>query len=336
MGKWLISSAVRVPRSRGNRCVGGRKHATRARAAPLVCMRLRSRASFGALAAFGILVFAGPFSSAGCATGALARFDGDASVFDAGAGADAEESPLPSFEDASADAADGSVKTGEDRVVEAFPNCPLSLFENSAKPEDFSSDATLKQSWTPQWVAPKTAAGGSLQVGPHPLTAHWWENYSAMSSIRKPGDVLVCARIRMVREASAEIDVNVLEFGIRVPDGASYEASGVTLQLRPNDTKVLLHTRTGADTWTTHDSKPFSLPKGTSTLDVLLFARGTRFVAQVRNVDTGQTTELSATYIIPLGGALTMVGWRQASPTFVDRMVVGVPTVAIEKRLFAQ
>ncbi|MFO0665388.1 MAG: hypothetical protein U0174_15645 [Polyangiaceae bacterium] len=127
-----------------------------------------------------------------------------------------------------------------------------------------------------------------------------------------------------------------MEFGIRVPDGAPYEASGVTLQLRPNDTKALLHTRTGADTWTTHDTKPFSLPKGASTLDVLLFARGTRFVAQVRNVDTGQKIELLAAYTLPLGGALTMVGWRQASPTFVDRMVIGVPTVAIEKRVFAQ
>lgn len=162
-----------------------RKHATPVRFVPLVRMNLRSR-SLVAFFSFGIFVGAGLVASTGCAKGTSIRLDADASTAANGA-----ELPLPPLDDASADVAENSVTPSEALVVEAFPNCPVSLFEATAKPEDFSSDATLKQSWTTQWVAPKAAAGGSLQLGPHPLTSTWWENYSSMSSIAKPGDVLV-------------------------------------------------------------------------------------------------------------------------------------------------
>ncbi|HEX7665049.1 MAG TPA: hypothetical protein VF407_11075 [Polyangiaceae bacterium] len=237
--------------------------------------------------------------------------------------------------------ADADIDAGTALLAQA-PNCPLSMFASGTAAEDFSSDASVGADWAPNWVAPVPNAG-SLRFGPHPMNENWWENYSPTTSTSKPGDVLVCARLRISADPEADagavaaVDAgdtdgassNTFEITVRLPDDAGFETSGMALQMRANDSKIVLHTRTGSDTWITHDSAPFAFAASSiTTVDVAIFAQGSRFFAQARNVDTGDVATLHATYDMPAGGAVNLLGWRERGATFVDRMVIGVPAAS--------
>jgi hypothetical protein len=226
-------------------------------------------------------------------------------------------------------------------LLETSPNCPLSLFEPGTSPEDFSSDASIAGHWIPNYAAPEPSAGGSLQFGPHPMSDNWWENYSPITSVAKPGDVLICARLRLSPDADADAGAddsgsdstgassNTFELTMRLPDDAGFETAGMALEIAANASQIALHTRTGSDTWITHDTAPFTLSSSAiSTVDVVLFAQGSSFVAQARNVDSGEVAHLHADYNLPAGGAVSLLGWRERAPTFVDRLVMGVPTAS--------
>jgi hypothetical protein len=217
-------------------------------------------------------------------------------------------------------------------VLVDYPNCPLTMFVAGTTPQDFSSQAAVLMAWNPQWVAPLAVAGGALQFGPHPMSESWWENYSPITSSFKPGDVLSCARLRISREPGSA-DSNTFELTMRLPDEAGFETSGMALEINASTGMVQLHTRLTADTWITHDKKPLTLASGTATLDLLLQGQGAQFAAEVRDVDTGTTVRLQAVYPLPPGGAISMVGWRNRQPWFVDRLVVGIPAANVAERL---
>lgn len=178
------------------------------------------------------------------------------------------------------------------------------------------------------------------------MSDNWWENYSPITSVDKPGDVLICARLRLSPDVDADggsgddsgVDgggdttgagSNTFEITVRLPDDAGFETAGMALQIQANASQIVLHTRTGAATWVTHDTQPFTLSSSAiATVDVLLFAQGSNFVAQARNVDTGEVAHLHANYNLPAGGAVSLLGWRERAPTFVDRLVMGIPTAA--------
>lgn len=177
------------------------------------------------------------------------------------------------------------------------------------------------------------------------MSENWWENYSPITSLDKPGDVLICARLRLSPDADIDASTddggaegggdttaagsNTFEITMRLPDDAGFETAGMALQIQANASQIVLHTRTGSDTWITHDTAPFTLSSSAiATVDVLLFAQGSHFFAQARNVDTGQLVDLHAEYNLPAGGAVSLLGWRERAPTFVDRIVIGVPTAS--------
>jgi len=226
-------------------------------------------------------------------------------------------------------------------LLATSPNCPLSLFEPGTAAQDFSNDASIAADWMTNFAAPQPSAGGSLQFGPHPMSDNWWENYSPITSLNKPGDVLICARLRLSPDvgsadagfdgggADADTDYsdsNSFEITVRLPDDAGYETAGMALEIQANASQAVLHTRTGADSWITHDTVPFTVSgSAIATVDIVLFAQGSDFFAQARNVDTGQLVNLHADYNLPAGGAVSLLGWRERAPTFVDRIVIGVP-----------
>ena len=174
---------------------------------------------------------------------------------------------MTSASDAGADAASSLLATS--------PNCPLSLFEPGTSPQDFSTDASIAGVWIPNYAAPQPSASGSLQFGPHPMSDNWWENYSPITSLDKPGDVLICARLRLSPDVDSDAGSddggvdgggdatfagsNTFEITVRLPDDAAFETAGMALQIQANASQVVLHTRTGAASWITHDTAPFTL-----------------------------------------------------------------------------
>ena len=251
-----------------------------------------------------------------------AAVDADAPV-DAGAPVDAT------------DVLDGSdaPPAAEPPILADYVNCPLSMFTSGVRPQDFSSDVAVDAAWTTAWARPR-ALGGALQFGPHPMTDAWWDNYSAATANERPGDVLVCARLRITPEPMGDPNANVFDMTVRLPAGAPFDTAGMVLGVHANMSTAVLTTRLTDSTWVTHDSVPLPLVDGvTATLDLLLYAQGDRFAAEVRDLDTARTVRLGATYALPAGGGLSLVGWRMANGAFVDRLLVGAPSPEVAARL---
>lgn len=214
-------------------------------------------------------------------------------------------------------------------LLATHPGCPLTLFADGTLPQDLSTAAAYGAAWTGGWVQPQIK-NGALAFGPHPMTMNWWENYSPTASKQKPGDVLICARLRMTPEQGGGASDNSFELTMRLPDGAGYETAGMSLELEANSGTARLRTRTGDNAWTTYESKPIaSAPGAELTYELLLFGQGNRFFAEVKNTQTGEIVLLHASATFPAGGAVTLLGWRNRYGAYVDRLVLGQPSLGI-------
>lgn len=219
------------------------------------------------------------------------------------------------------------------RIFSAFPGCGPELFTDGTKPEDFSSQMAFEQGWLTAWTKPQVSSG-ALSFGPHPLSADWWENYSPATTRSKPGDVLLCARLRMMAQKNDPVGDNSIELTMRIPDAAMYETAGMVLLISGNAAQVSLRTRTGPDSWVHYAQAPLAMDSGVETAyDVLLYGQGSRFVAEVRNTLTGQIAQLRADSPLPAGGAVSLVGWRSRNGIAVDKLMLGQPSVAAAERL---
>lgn len=218
-------------------------------------------------------------------------------------------------------------------LLASYSSCQSELFSDGVKPQDFSTQMAFEAAWRPAWAKPQVQAG-SLVLGPHPLTADWWENYSPAESIDKPGDVLLCARVRLTTQVNDPLVDNSFELTMRRPETGMYETSGMVLMIEGNASYVTLRTRTGPDTWTTYDRAPLRMISGNeATYEVLLYGQDQRFVAEVKNTSTGDITRLRGEAALPAGGSVTVLGWRARSGIFVDTLVMGAPSQAVKDRL---
>jgi hypothetical protein len=235
-------------------------------------------------------------------------------------------------------AASGAVDLGPDLatappLLAQFADCGSTLFADGTLPQDFSSQMAFEAAWRPAWAKPQVKAGG-LAFGPHPLTADWWENYSPAESLTKPGDVLLCARLRLTAEASDPVGDNSFELTMRKPDSGMYETSGLVLLIESNASFVTLRTRTGQESWLTYDRAPLRIESGSETaFELLLYGKDQRFLAEVKNTRTGQIARLRAEAMLPAGGSVTVLGWRTRSGIFLDKLVMGPPSPAAGMRL---
>lgn len=218
-------------------------------------------------------------------------------------------------------------------IFSSFAGCGPELFADGTMAEDFSSQMAFEVGWQTAWAKPQISAA-VLGFGPHPLTADWWENYSPTTTRGKPGDVLLCARLRLTTQMNDPPADNSIEFTLRNPDGAMYETSGMVLLLSGNASLIVMRTRTGPDTWVNYAQAPLRMDSGVeTTYDLLLFGQGSRFVAEVRNRSTGQIAHLRADSPLPAGGAVSLVGWRSRNGIYVDKLMMGQPSTAAGERL---
>lgn len=218
-------------------------------------------------------------------------------------------------------------------LLATFAGCPSTLFADRTAPQDLSSQAAFEAAWRPAWAKPQVK-DGALAFGPHPLTADWWENYSPATSLDKPGDVLLCARVRLTPQENDPVGDNSFELTMRLPESAMYETSGMVLLVEGNASSVRLRTRTGQDSWTNYARAPLRLQSGSeTTLELLLYGQGQRFVAEVKNTSTGEIARLRADSSLPAGGAVTLLGWRSRNGIFVDKLVIGPPSTTAAERL---
>lgn len=251
------------------------------------------------------------FGAAGCSSG----------------GGQMPPDPVPDLADPRGDLA------SQPPIFSSFSGCGPELFADGTKAEDFASQMAFEVGWQTAWSKPQITAG-VLGFGPHPLTTDWWENYSPATTRGKPGDVLICARLRLTTQQNDPAGDNSIELTMRNPDGAMYETAGMVLLLAGNAAMVSLRTRTGPDTWVRYAQAPLRMTSGVETAyDVLLFGQGTRFVAEVRNTSTGEIAHLRADSPLPAGGAVSLVGWRARNGIYIDQLFLGQPSVAAGERL---
>lgn len=218
-------------------------------------------------------------------------------------------------------------------LLATFGGCDGPLFADGTKPQDLSTQTAFDSAWTTNWAKPQIKEG-ALTFGPHPLTADWWDNYSPTATVTKPGDVLICARMRLMSQQNDPAGDNSFELTMRNPDAAMYETSGMVLLIEGNASQVGLRTRTGADTWVRYARAPLRMESGNqTTFDLLLYGQGSRFVAEVKNHNTGEIVRMRGDAPLPAGGAVTMVGWRSRNGIFVDKLIFGAPSVQAGEQL---
>lgn len=218
-------------------------------------------------------------------------------------------------------------------LLATYAGCGSDLFADGTKPQDFGSQAAFEAAFRPAWAKPQVK-DGALVFGPHPLTADWWENYSPAESIDKPGDVLLCARVRLTTQANDPVGDNSFELTLRKPEMGMYETSGMVLLIEGNASFVALRTRTGQDTWVTYERAPLRMQSGSETrFELLSYGQGSRFVAEVKNTSTGEIVQLHAESPLPAGGSVTVLGWRSRNGIYVDTLVMGQPSPVARDRL---
>ena len=142
---------------------------------------------------------------------------------------------------AEADMADPSHDMAAPPLLATFGGCDGPLFADGTKPQDLSTQTAFDSAWTTNWAKPQIKEG-ALTFGPHPLTADWWDNYSPTATVAKPGDVLICARMRLMSQQNDPAGDNSFELTMRNPDAAMYETSGMVLLIEGNASQVGLRT----------------------------------------------------------------------------------------------
>lgn len=215
--------------------------------------------------------------------------------------------------------------------------CPEALFAVPAYVEEFDDPTSYADKWTGTYAVP-TVAGGSLNFGPHPGTPDWWDNYSPTWSKQEYGDTLVCARLRLTPPKIAIPDEDMFEITARVPEDAAFETGAMSLGLLTADAKLVLRTRITADQWQEHADAPFALDRGVeNTIDVLFYAQGDKYVAELRNnAYPDDITVLPATAQFSPTGLLTLLGWRDRDAVHLDRLVIGAPAAEVLAQLVAE
>lgn len=218
-------------------------------------------------------------------------------------------------------------------ILGSSAGCGSELFADGTKPEDFSSQAAFEAGWQLAWSKPQISAG-HLALGPHPLSPDWWENYSPATTRGKPGDVLLCARLRLTTQKNDPAEDNSIELTLRNPDGAMYETAGMVLLVSGNAETVQLRTRTGPDSWVRYAQAGLRMESGVETsYDLLLFGQGSHFVAEVRNNSSAQVVRLRGDSPLAAGGAASLVGWRSRNGIYIDQLILGQPSLPIAERL---
>ncbi len=210
------------------------------------------------------------------------------------------------------------------RVLAAFAGCPSTMYAVVALDEEFDSTAVFATRWNPSYVAPTLSSGG-LVFGPHPLTANWWENYSPVASRQNFGDAMLCAHLTLT-PANTAANTGTVELSLR---GVS---EGMVVSVRSVDGDVLLQTKRPDGSWLQHANAPMAFTRGArQTVDVVLWASGDRFRAEVRNQTSGAIVALNVRYTLPSTGVAGMLGWMLGNPARVERLQVGTPSDAVRR-----
>src|SRR5690606_13194065 len=142
--------------------------------------------------------------------------------------------------------------------------------------------AQYDANWGGSWAKP-TLAGGSLNFGPHPMTMDWWDNYSPAYTTKKYGDALLCARLRLTPPTIAIPSEDMFEITVRLADDAQFETGAMSLGLFTAEEQLLFRTRIAEAQWQIHAEADLPLDRGVeNTLDVLVYAQGDKYVAELR------------------------------------------------------
>ncbi|MBZ5713507.1 hypothetical protein [Nannocystis pusilla] len=226
---------------------------------------------------------------------------------------------------------------GEGPLLNCYEGCPAELFAVMPYVEEFAEQAGYDAHWTGNWDAP-VLADGALTFGPHPLTLDWWDNYSPTTSKEKYGDTLQCARVRITPPATAIEDDDLFEITVRLPEGAMYETSGMTLTLDTANEQVLLRSRIGQVEWVDYTDAPLAFDRDVeNTIDALVYGQGDKYVVEVRNAAyPDDVVVVTAEATLGATGETTLLGWRDSKTVYVDRLVIGEPSAAVYDRLVAE
>lgn len=210
------------------------------------------------------------------------------------------------------------------RVLNAFAGCPRTMYETVSLEEEFDSATTYAARWSGSHVAP-SVSGGGLVFGPHPLSSNWWENYSPTATRTTYGDVMLCAHLTL-RPASSGPNTGTLELSLRGP------SEGMVVAVRTVDNDVLLQTKQGDGSWVLHGQAPLAFTlDAPQTVDVVLWASGDRYRAEVRNQSNGALAALGVRYSLPATGVSSLLGWMLRNPARVERFVIGTPSAAVRQ-----
>ncbi|MDC0668798.1 hypothetical protein [Nannocystis radixulma] len=226
---------------------------------------------------------------------------------------------------------------GEGPLLNCYEGCPVELFAVMPYVEEFDDQADYDAHWAGNWDAP-VLADGALSFGPHPLTLDWWDNYSPTTSKEKYGDTLQCARVRITPPATAIVDDDLFEITVRLPEGAMYETSGMTLLIDTANEQVLLRSRVGQAEWVVYADAPLAFDRDVeNTIDALVYGQGDKYVVEVRNAAyPDDIVVVTAEATFGPTGETTLLGWRDSKTVYVDRLVIGEPSAAVYDRLVAE
>lgn len=215
--------------------------------------------------------------------------------------------------------------TAPRRLLNTFSGCPKEMFDSPAPPvleDDFDSQAQLDVNWNwkndGRFPRPRLE-GGSLVFGPHNLNPNeWWNNWTPVHSLPQLDEAMYCVRYRVKPPSGVDGGDSVFNTWLR---------GGMTIALAPVRSMVVMNTRTSDTTWDEHGSAPLAFKQDVEqTVEVVIYGLGTRYYAEVKNVDSGELVALAVTYDkLPAKADVGMLGWRLKNPLYVDRAVAGLP-----------
>jgi hypothetical protein len=133
-------------------------------------------------------------------------------------------------------------------------------------------------------------------------------------------------------------DEDMFEITLRLPEDAAFETGAMSLGLLTAEAQLLFRTRIAQAQWQHHADAPFPLDRGVeNTLDVLIYAQGDKYVAELRNAAyPDDITVLPATAQFSPTGLMTLLGWRDSTAVHLDRLVIGGPSAEVYERLVAE
>jgi hypothetical protein len=243
--------------------------------------------------------------------------------------------------DAEAGASDGGTDAGDDAarsdasrdattdapratsLLEQAGGCAAALFRRVYVNTGFATAAEVNADFTQSYVRSRPSARG-LEVGPHPLTGDWWENYSV---IRTSGDAvgaaLACVRVSAFVPAQRAVDAEVLDLSVH---GLS---EGAVLKINLASGEATVRRRLADGTWVDYASFALTLPREREvTFEALLAGVERRYLAEVRVLATPAVpvARLRASVPIAQEGPSGLTGWRLSRVLRVERFTLGEPS----------